>query len=69
MERRAVEISLVWVPAHVGIATNKKVDKLAKEAAQKETININLSKAEGKSIVWQVGVGIENRFRLRTGSN
>ena len=40
---------------HVGIATNKKFDKLAKEAAQKETIdvNINLSKAEDKSIVLQ----------------
>ena len=55
VKRRGVEISSVWVPAHVGIATNEKVDKLAKEAALKETVdvNINLSKADGKSIVWQ----------------
>ena len=55
VKRRGVEISSLWVPAHVGIATNEKVDKLAKEAALKETIdvNINLSKAHGKSIVWQ----------------
>lgn len=39
VKRRGVEISFVWVPAHVGIATNEKVDKLAKEAAQKETID------------------------------
>ena len=42
-------------PSSVGITTNEKVDKLAKEAALKETVdvNINLSKAEGKSIAWQ----------------
>ena len=51
--RRGVERSYVWVPAHVGIASNEKADKLAKEAAQKEAIDvtINLSKTEGKSIV------------------
>ena len=35
-KRRGVEISFLWVSAHVGIATNEKVDKLAKEAALKE---------------------------------
>ena len=55
MKRREAEISFVWVPAHVRIASNEKVDELAKEVAEKETIdvNINLSKVEGKSIVWQ----------------
>ena len=55
LKSREVEISSVWVPARVRIATNEKVDKLAKEAAQKEIIdvNINLSKVDGKSIVWQ----------------
>lgn len=43
VKRRGVEISFVWVPAHVGIASNEKVDKLAKEAAQKETIDVNLN--------------------------
>ena len=54
VKSRGVEISSVWVPAHVGITTNEKVDKLADEAAQKETIdvNIHLSKVEGKSVVW-----------------
>ena len=55
VKRRGVEISFLWVPAHVGIATNEKVDKLAKEAALKENIDVNITllKAEGKSIVWQ----------------
>ena len=53
--RSGIEISLMWISAHTGIATNEKVDKLAKRGVIKEGIdvNINLSKAEGKSIVWK----------------
>ena len=53
VKRRAKDISFVWVQAHVGIARNEKVDTLAKEAAQKETtdVNINPSKAEVKYCV------------------
>ena len=44
-----------WVPAHVGILSNERVDKLAKQAVRKESIDtcIRLSRAEGKSIVWK----------------
>ncbi|XP_041927035.1 uncharacterized protein LOC121690512 [Alosa sapidissima] len=55
VKRRGVEMSFLWVPAHVGIRSNEKADKLTKKAVEKEAIDvhINLSKSEGKSIVWQ----------------
>ena len=43
MKRKGVEMSFLWVPAHVGIATNEKVSKLAKEAALKETTDVNIN--------------------------
>lgn len=51
--QRGTEISLMWDPAHTGIPTNEKVDKLSKKAMEKENIdgNIRVSKAKGKSIV------------------
>ena len=54
-QQGGVLISLMWIPAHTGIPTNDKVDKLAKRGVKKEGIyiNITLSKAEGKSIVWK----------------
>lgn len=54
--RRGVKISLMWVPAHVGILANEKVDRLAKEAVKRESVEsiISLFKSEGESIVWRV---------------
>ena len=53
--RRGVESVFMWVPAHVGILGNERVDKLAKQTVRKESIDpyIRLSRAEGKSIVWK----------------
>ena len=44
----------MWVPAHVGIEGNESVDMLAKEALVNEDVelDIHISKAEAKSIVW-----------------
>ena len=35
VKRRGIEISFLWVPAHVGIRSNEKADKLAKKAVEK----------------------------------
>lgn len=53
--RRSVKISLMWVPAHVGILANEKADRLAKEAVKRESVEsiISFFKSEGESIVWR----------------
>ena len=58
VEKQGVTVSFLWVPAHVGIRWNEKVDALAKAATRKDAIDVNLklSKSEGKSIVWQNSV-------------
>ncbi len=55
IKNKGDEVILMWVPAHMGIIGNEKVDKIAKKALQKESIKavISLSKSEGKSIVWE----------------
>ncbi|KAL2088359.1 hypothetical protein ACEWY4_015258 [Coilia grayii] len=55
VERRGVQVSFLWVPAHEGIRMNERVDKLAKKATERESVDVDLSlsKSEGKSIVWQ----------------
>ena len=46
------EISLVWVPSHVGLDGNEKADQLAKEGSiSGEHIHIKLSVKEGFSII------------------
>lgn len=46
-------VQFVWVPAHVGVEGNEKVDKLAKDALKAENIDIQvpLSKSEIKGII------------------
>ena len=49
------QIHFLWVPAHVGVKGNEKADKMGKKALEKEKIemNISLSKAEVKSLIWE----------------
>ena len=48
------QVKFLWVPAHVGVRGNERVDELAKRALKKENIEmqINVSKAEVKCVIW-----------------
>ncbi len=43
-----IEVQFCWVPAHIGIKGNEKADKIAKEALEKEQVEINTSMGKGE---------------------
>ncbi len=47
------QVTFLWVPAHIGVKGNEKVDKVAKKALKKEKVEmqIRISKAEVKCII------------------
>ena len=49
------KLKFLWVPAHIGIKGNEKADEMAKEALEKEIVemNVSISKAEVKSVIWE----------------
>lgn len=53
LSQQNIYIEFIWVPAHVGIEGNEKVDKLAKEALKADQVEIKvpLSKSEVKVII------------------
>lgn len=36
------EIVFIWIPVHIGISGNEKVDRLAKQATEKEEVDIDI---------------------------
>lgn len=52
--QKGTSISFIWVPAHIGIRGNEEMDKLAKQALQREMIDMQvpLSKSEIKVLIW-----------------
>jgi ribonuclease HI len=57
LTKREADINIVWIPSHVGIKGNEKVDKLAKEALDLEEIKYTPEKwtiiKEAHNFVWE----------------
>ena len=53
LHNKGVDVSFLWVPAHVGVEGNEEADILAKQALKSNTINIEipLRREEIKSII------------------
>ena len=49
------QVKVLWVPAHVGVRGNERMDELAKRALKKGNIEmqIDVSKAEVKCVIWE----------------
>ena len=49
------QVKFLWVPAHVGVRGNERVDEMAKRTLRKENteMHICISKAEVKSLIWE----------------
>ncbi|CAG2219025.1 unnamed protein product [Mytilus edulis] len=43
LKQKNIEVTIEWIPAHVGILGNEQVDKLAKLALSNDKIDLNLS--------------------------
>ncbi|CAC5405219.1 unnamed protein product [Mytilus coruscus] len=43
LKQKNIEVTIEWIPAHVGILGNEQVDKLAKLALSKDKIDLNIS--------------------------
>lgn len=50
-----LKVKFVWIPAHYGVIGNEVADKIAKQAAKGDQVdlNVSISKAEMKSMVKQ----------------
>jgi ribonuclease HI len=47
-----IDIRFAWVPSHIGLSGNEKVDKLAKAALKEDiTVQVDLSLSEARSII------------------
>ena len=53
LHNKGVDVSFLWVPAHMGVEGNEEADILAKQELKSNTINIEIpsSKEEIKSII------------------
>ena len=44
LQEEGIHLSFIWIPSHIGIHGNEKADTIAKEAARRPTIDVELPK-------------------------